>query len=238
MSDQSKVLHVSEHFLSIQGEGVTCGQRAVFFRLKGCVLKCVWCDTLEVWKNGSPFTVEELTGKFADLGYFRALFDDHAHLVITGGDPLMQQPGILALLKHWDELCPGRRLYTEVETEGVLQPCAELAPWVTQWNVSPKLANSGIALDRRFNSKVLAWHVAQGNSWFKFPVATFDDCAEALELARIAKIPRSQILFMPVCASRREFEERAAEVAKWAMQFAVRFSPRLHLTIWDKATGC
>lgn len=196
------------------------------------------CDTVEVWKQGVSFTVEELTGKFADLGYLRALFDDEAHLVLTGGDPLMQQAGIIALFNHWDELCyPGRRLYVEVETEGVLQPKAELAPWVTQWNVSPKLANSGMPLNRRFNRKVLSWHVEQGNSWFKFPVATLADCAEALELSNAAGIPRNQILFMPVCASRQEFEERAADVAKWAMQCAVRFSPRLHLTIWDRSTG-
>ncbi len=239
MSDLDRPsLKVAETFYSLQGEGPTCGQRAVFLRLSGCVLLCKWCDTVEVWKTGRRHTVEELTGRLGDEGLLKALFEDHAHLVVTGGDPLIQQAGLKLLFRHWNELCyPGPHPFTEVETEGVLQPCSELAVWINQWNVSPKLANSGMPLLRRFNPKVLAWHVEQQNSWFKFPVASLSDVAEAIDLSNHAGIPRDRILFMPVCASRREFEERAAEVAKWALQCAVRFSPRLHLTIWDQATG-
>ncbi|MBU0728011.1 7-carboxy-7-deazaguanine synthase QueE, partial [Patescibacteria group bacterium] len=39
------MLYISEIFYSIQGEGPNAGKPAVFLRLFGCNLNCVWCDS-------------------------------------------------------------------------------------------------------------------------------------------------------------------------------------------------
>ena len=60
------------------------------------------------------------------------------HLVITGGEPLMQQDDLVELVTF---LKP--EFYVEVETNGTILPNNELTTLVDQWNVSPKTKNSG-----------------------------------------------------------------------------------------------
>ena len=95
-------LRVSEHFYSIQGEGPTVGVPAVFVRLQGCNLNCghqsgEWvCDTVDVWKKGIPYSVEAWH-ELVNIHYGDAL-SMGAHLVITGGEPLIQQKKLLEFI--------------------------------------------------------------------------------------------------------------------------------------------
>jgi organic radical activating enzyme len=43
---------VMEVFASIQGEGAFAGEPQVFLRLRGCPMRCRWCDTPASWKLG------------------------------------------------------------------------------------------------------------------------------------------------------------------------------------------
>jgi 7-carboxy-7-deazaguanine synthase len=58
------MLHVSEVFYSLQGEGARAGEASIFIRLQGCKTKhaCaasgVVCDT--EFESGSPYTLDEL----------------------------------------------------------------------------------------------------------------------------------------------------------------------------------
>ncbi len=231
-------IKVSEHFYSIQGEGISCGVPAVFLRLSGCALDCVWCDTAEVWKKGEFYEDWELSAIFKAAGYFDALAKG-AHLVITGGDPLIQQRALVEwfefLIKK-EKLSP-RNWFIEVETEGVLQPMMQFADYVRQWNVSPKLANSGMSLEKRRKLPVLNWH-NQWNSIFKFPVRyDTDDLAEVFDLIRFVDIPRERVWLMPVCATREDFIKESGAVIDWCKQYGFNFSSRLHLVVWNKACG-
>ena len=49
---------VAETFYSIQGEGATVGQPAIFVRLQGCSVGCGWCDTKYSW---DPVAGREVT---------------------------------------------------------------------------------------------------------------------------------------------------------------------------------
>lgn len=83
-----------EIFHSIQGEGVSQGTPCVFLRLAGCNLACSWCDTAYSW-NGTVPGVRLTPEKAAEL----ALRYPCRRLVLTGGEPLIQQKALPALLR-------------------------------------------------------------------------------------------------------------------------------------------
>jgi 7-carboxy-7-deazaguanine synthase len=224
-------LKVAEHFFSIQGEGKTVGVASVFLRLSGCVLNCKWCDTVEVWKKGTTMTLIELQDLFYQQGYVNRL-KTGAHLIVTGGDPLIQQEGFFRFIKTMLPPC-----YVEVETEGVLFPDEFLRDVVTHYNVSPKLANSGMPEYKRLKYDTLGFHVGRPQDIFKFPVATIDDACEAIDLCEKVGMPRSRVYFMPICNDKKSHEEVGPRVVEYAKTFHVNYSPRLHLLLWDKATG-
>ncbi|MES2781222.1 MAG: 7-carboxy-7-deazaguanine synthase [Pseudomonadota bacterium] len=92
---------VKEIFLTLQGEGVHAGRRAVFLRFSGCNLWtgreadrataiCQFCDTDFVGmdgENGGRYDANALAAKVAELwGEGTA----NRYVVITGGEPMLQ----------------------------------------------------------------------------------------------------------------------------------------------------
>ena len=76
-------LPLMELFYTIQGEGFHQGKAAVFIRLAGCDVGCIWCDVKESWPTkGYPMLSED---EIIDqvIGFNSRL------VVITGGEPLM-----------------------------------------------------------------------------------------------------------------------------------------------------
>src|SRR5213592_981176 len=103
---------VKEMFLTLQGEGVNAGRRAVFVRFAGCNLwsgreqdrataVCRFCDTDFVGTDGAG------GGKFADAGALAAAAADHwgqgaegRFAVLTGGEPMLQVDDALVDALH------------------------------------------------------------------------------------------------------------------------------------------
>ena len=99
-------LPVMEQFLTLQGEGRFAGHAAYFIRLGGCDVGCVWCDVKESWDMDKHprIAVEALVGHAAESGATIA--------VITGGEPLMHDLGLLTTeLKK-------KNFRTHIETSG------------------------------------------------------------------------------------------------------------------------
>jgi 7-carboxy-7-deazaguanine synthase len=130
---------VKECFLTLQGEGVQSGSRAVFLRFAGCNLwsgreqdrataQCNFCDTDFVGTDG------EGGGKFADAeslaAHVAAIWGnaDRRLVVITGGEPMLQLDAALIDALH----AQGFRV--AVESNGTL-PAVEGIDWLC---VSPK----------------------------------------------------------------------------------------------------
>lgn len=76
-------LQINEIFYSIQGESSWSGLRCVFIRLKGCHLRCCYCDTEYAFHEGQSFTVDQIIEQTAS--YDCDLYE------ITGGEPLLQK---------------------------------------------------------------------------------------------------------------------------------------------------
>ena len=238
-----KKLSVSEVFLSIQGEGMSAGRRAVFLRLAGCNLMCggqgtqfdqnlhgaKWrCDTIEVWMNGSSRSFDEVLNEEC----MNALMDG-SHLVITGGEPMLQQDALTDFLNDLD-----MDIYVEVETNGTIEPTAEFMGHVAQWNISPKLSSSGNMKSVAINDEVLCRFSQEydkpfGKVQFKFVVHDSDDLKEIMDL----DLPRERVWLMPSGSTREELDSRASFVASSAILLGYNYSHRLQVAIWNLTTG-
>jgi organic radical activating enzyme len=230
--DRDQILRVSEIFESAQGEGASAGTPSLFLRLATCNLRCAWCDTKYTWDWAAYRYDDEV--READVTELapRILSSVDRHLVITGGEPLLQARALESLLLLLPET-----LYVEVETNGTLAPSAGLAKRVNQWNVSPKLANSGELEHRRLRPEALTALLETGAAWLKLVVKSGEESAEIAALLESTEWPRARVLLMPEAATRSALAERMPLVQRLAATFGVGVSPRLHVERWDGRRG-
>jgi 7-carboxy-7-deazaguanine synthase len=215
---------IAEIFFSIQGEGPTAGLPAVFIRLQGCSVGCQWCDTKYSWDPaaGRAVDLEELMSQARSYPCRR--------VVITGGEPLESSlffPLVSSLQDAQFEI--------EVETSGTIEPPLRSGREI-QWNVSVKLAASGVEEDRRINPAAIR-RFLEYHAWWKFVVAGEEDLAEALRLAERFALPRERILLQPEALRRDELIERSPWVIEACKRHGFRFSPRLHIMTWGARRG-
>lgn len=115
-------MRVNEIFYSIQGEGRFTGTPSVFIRLSGCNLKCPFCDTEHL--SYSEMSEDEI---IAEVKKYPA-----THIVITGGEPLIQLTETLVDKLHSIDK------FIQIETNGTRlanDMCLAKINWIT---CSPK----------------------------------------------------------------------------------------------------
>ncbi|MEY4268979.1 MAG: 7-carboxy-7-deazaguanine synthase [Pseudomonadota bacterium] len=135
---------VKEMFLTLQGEGLRAGRRAVFCRFAGCNLwtgreadrakaACQFCDTDFVGIDGPG------GGRFADAGALAAaaaaLWGDGAagrYVVLTGGEPMLQVDAALIDALH------DAGFEIAIESNGTL-PVPRSIDWIC---ISPKAGST------------------------------------------------------------------------------------------------
>jgi 7-cyano-7-deazaguanosine (preQ0) biosynthesis protein QueE len=221
-------LVVSEVFgPTVQGEGPSTGRRCGFVRLGRCNLACTWCDTAYTWDWSRYDPAVELHR--AEVGEVAAQVEamEVPMVVITGGEPLLQQRGVVELATA---LC-GQGIRIEVETAGTLAPSPELVAVVDQFNVSPKLANSGNALEQRRRPEVLAAFMATGKAVFKFVVA------DAAELDEVAGFGVAPVWVMPEARTASDLRDGLAALAGPVVERGWNLSTRLHVELWGDKRG-
>ena len=164
---------------TLQGEGPSAGQRAAFLRLSRCNLSCTWCDTPYTWDH-RRFDLAVETHRMSRLDVSDRLFGIDAPLVvITGGEPLLQQERLTWLV----DLCRARGKRVEIETNGTIAPSQGLTGALRgSFNVSPKLAGSGQPRALRINDEALRRFVRSGKALFKFVVTEANELEEIAEL--------------------------------------------------------
>ncbi|HEY7809207.1 MAG TPA: 7-carboxy-7-deazaguanine synthase [Allosphingosinicella sp.] len=144
-----------ELFLTLQGEGMQAGRRAVFLRLAGCNLwsgreadraraQCTFCDTDFVGtdgENGGRYEANALAARA------KALWGEGegALVVITGGEPMLQLDAALIDALH------AAGFQIAMETNGTL-PAAPGVDWIC---VSPKAGTE--VVQRSGNELKLVW---------------------------------------------------------------------------------
>ena len=230
---KNRNLIISELFYSIQGEGQTMGIPAVFLRLSGCNILCKgkgWiCDSIEVWKKGIKTPFEEVLN--SDLVQ---RLDNGAHLIITGGEPLLHQKKIVEFLE-WFKQVNGWIPIVEIETNGTIIPIDGLTKLVTYWNCSPKLSTTGETRKRRYNEVALKKIQTLKNSIFKFVISEKQDVLEMLN--EFSVINMSQVVLMPAGENQELLNEKREMVLEQCIQLGLRYCDRLHIVAWNKKTG-
>ncbi|MES2474193.1 MAG: 7-carboxy-7-deazaguanine synthase QueE [Verrucomicrobiota bacterium] len=239
-----------EIFHTIQGEGVSVGMPAVFVRASLCNLHCVWCDTDHTWNFvGTPWKHEKDTipgyakhrkkdviieCEPAEIAE-RVLAFPCQRVVITGGEPLLQEADFLKMISAIREQQPAYQF--EVETNGTRLPSPAFHNAVDQFNVSPKLSNAAIDAKLRLNQEALAFFASSPKAWFKFVVAEPDDLIEIRNLCDAHGIPLSRILLMPEGRTAKELDHSAHWLADICRDGGFRFCDRLHIRLWGDKRG-
>lgn len=239
-----------EIFFTIQGEGINTGKPAVFARSSLCNLQCFWCDTDYTWNwEGTPFNhrsdnaferikyrkEEQIIEMTADEVVESIGRYDCQHLVITGGEPMMQQEAWVEVMNLLRILDPN--YYFEVETNGTLLPTPEFDRFIDQYNVSPKLENSRVRQAIREKPEVYEFFANSEKAWFKFVVGNAIDSAEVMRLIQEYKIPREKIILMPLASEEEALNLTSDWLVEQCKLMNVRFSDRLHIRLFSGKRG-
>lgn len=223
----------SEIFHSLQGEGARIGTPTVFLRLAGCNLACTWCDTRYTWDWERYDHAKEVISLERTEVEERILRFACPHLVITGGEPLLQQNELAPLVAS----LKGQGFHFEVETNGTIIPLPELTQGIDQWNVSPKQSNSGNALERRELPVVLEHFRQLPNAYFKFVITEPSDIDQVCALCRKYELAVERVILMPEGTTVEVLQKRSPWVSEACVREGFRFSTRLHILLWGDKRG-
>lgn len=240
---EDDALPINELFVSLQGEGTLAGVPSIFVRTSGCNLRCWFCDSYHTsWEPTHAWmALDEIV---AEVEKF-----DAEHVVLTGGEPLIHEPS-QELLKRLAD----RGYHTTIETNGTIIPDADVP--VDLASVSPKLASSTPTSERdpkgegewaerheerRIDIGALATLAERYDRQFKFVVTDPDDMLEIESVmadirdAADVDIPDTDVLLMPEGQTRERLNETRNVVADLALEYGYRYTPRLHVDLWNDA---
>jgi organic radical activating enzyme len=231
-AEGTRDLQVVEMFgPTFQGEGPRAGQVALFVRLAQCNLSCGWCDSRFSW-DWSRFDPRAETRRLPAEAITDWVLARPAPLVvITGGEPLLQQPAMLPLVDALTHA--GRRV--EVETNGTIAPTDELTSAVTAFIVSPKLAHAGGKPARRIDPAALSAFAASGKATFKFVVTGPGDLDEIATV--VDRFVLDPVWVMPQAIGSAPLVTGLRELSEAVLARGWNLSTRLHVLLWEDTRG-
>lgn len=229
----SPILKISEIFYSLQGEGINTGKPAVFLRMSHCNLACSWCDTKYTWDwDNYDYTVEvkEMNVKALINSISRY---QSKHLVITGGEPMIQQRQLLPLIKKIKEL----GYFIEIETNCTILPEENFDQLIDQWNVSPKLASSMNDKRSREIESCYLFFSNHSKCYFKYVINDSDDLRELQDLVEKYRIPAGKIILVPQGNNRNDIIARGIWLSEICKKNGYILSLRLQILLWSNQRG-
>ena len=173
------------------------------------------------------------------------IYDGRIHLIWTGGEPSIpkHQRSIPAFRDHLFDYVKSNHdktlnTFDEIETNGTLYLQDGLFDMLDQINCSVKLANSGMAENRRIVPAALHRIMSHENYWFKFVIST-EECLKEIEEDFIQpfNIPHDKVLLQPGLDKQSDFHERTRFTLEMAKKYGYIGLSRLHVSAWDKLTG-
>ncbi len=241
---EGDALPINELFYSLQGEGKLAGVPSVFVRTSGCNLRCWFCDSYHTsWEpTGAWLSIDDIVDEIRS-------YEQADHVVLTGGEPLIHEQSVHLL----DELAD-YGYHTTVETNGTIYRDAA----IDLASISPKLSSSTPTPDqdpkgdgewetrhedRRIDLEALTSLVDQYESQLKFVVTEPDDLSEIDDLVDQVReraattVANDDVLLMPEGMTRDELDDKRNDVAELAIERGYRYTPRLHVDLWNDEPG-
>lgn len=256
--------NIIESFISIQGEGLRTGRPTLFIRLNGCNLRCVFrnsagkvascCDTPYASFEGS------FEGKYTDDDVIKMLTNNPQvkDIVITGGEPLLNQTSLEIFIKKLREV---RDFTLTIETNGTIVPSNYLLEQVDLWSTSPKLASSTPTVKdgkkygvteaqckyhnmHRINIIALATMLSEGHDCQLKFVYTGPECIEEINeiSSEITDYQTNHnmdvvnvndyIMLMPEGITSKAIIGKSDEVVKVCIERGWTYTSRMHILIW------
>ena len=207
---------VAEKFISINGEGTKAGELAAFIRLKGCNLRCPYCDTKWAYMEDAPC---EMLDERTLLLFVNGI----ANVTLTGGEPMLRDLAPLTdlLIKNGHSV--------EIETNGSV-PIKELSQRTERpsFTMDYKLPSSNM------ESKMCLENFAYLNKsdTVKFVCGSEEDLERARYVTdKYSLAEKCHVYLSPVfgCID----AARMVEFMKENKMNKVRLQLQLHKYIWD-----
>ena len=245
-------LPINELFASLQGEGRLVGVPSTFVRTSGCNLRCWFCDSYHTsWEPTHAWmAVDEVVEEVRTR--------DPDHVVLTGGEPTIHEESFELLRRLAEDH------HLTVETNGTVVPpegtpidLVSVSPKLASSTPTPERAPeaAGDAADdaepardwadrheaNRIDIDALATLVERYESQLKFVVTGRDDMAEITDLvdrvrdAANADVPNDEVLLMPEGRTREQLAGTRETVAELAVEYGFRYTPRIHVDLWNDA---
>jgi 7-carboxy-7-deazaguanine synthase len=227
-------MRIAEIYRSVQGEGLLTGVPSVFIRTSGCNLRCWFCDTpFTSWQpEGGDVSIDEIVAQVEEW--------DCAHVVITGGEPML-----------WAELIPlcarlhaiGRHI--TIETAGTLY----LPVVCNLMSISPKFASSAPSAEKhphwsrrhereRHRPEVVRRLITEHEYQVKFVIDTPADFDELhAYLAEIPEVVRDRVLLMPQGVEQHQLDARARWLRPYCEANRFVFCPRKQIEWYGPVRG-
>ncbi|MDR2414912.1 MAG: 7-carboxy-7-deazaguanine synthase QueE [Odoribacteraceae bacterium] len=230
---------------TIQGEGKLNGIPSLFVRLAGCNLHCAWdgdgCDTAHA--------ASRPTGAFSlparEVARIAARNRDNTrHVVITGGEPLLQPGGVETFCRALRQYFP---FHVTIESNATRYE-ERVASVADLMSLSPKLSSSAPASDvahhaARLRPGVIQQYISRARErgkdfQLKFVYATESDPGEIRELlASLHGWTNEDVLLMPLGATPGMLQRNARAAAGHAIREGWRYCDRLHVSLFGNAEG-
>jgi len=222
-----------------------------FTAIKDMPMVATGCDTYyaiyPAFKNlATNMTTDEIVDKIESLrceaqpaGPVNGIKD--THIVITGGEPLLGWQKEYPAL--FDKLAETGYRNITFETNGTQQLSDELYNYIAlndrqmnfTFSVSPKLGCSGESSTKALKPEIVEEYSDVAETYLKFVVADEFDLEEAngwVEQYKEAGF-RGDKYIMPCGGESELYQYNSAEVARLAIYYNYKFSPRLHVDIWN-----
>jgi 7-carboxy-7-deazaguanine synthase len=208
-------MRIIEIFHSLQGEGLSTGERTSFIRTARCNLRCRWCDTPYSFGPGVERSLKSI---LEEVKGHRT-----RHACLTGGEPLLQTESV-ELARALGEL----GYTTVVETGGSL----DISPYVVLPSVhvslDVKLPSSGMEDQMREEN----WALLRPTDSVKMVLQDRTDYEAARRLLARQSFP-CPVIFQPVWGS------PAGVLADWVLEdrLDVRLMLQEHKVLWGDVPG-
>lgn len=222
---------------TLQGEGPSLGRACAFLRTAGCNQHCSWCDTPFTWKWSEydiDKEVHKLTTEQVVRRVLKVLPPVDPMLVISGGEPMLQQVKLLEVL----ELLRHRvgKIWVEAESAGTIPPQEEFNSQIDAYNISLKLEHSGNEKKLRYRPATIDVLQASGKvQGWKFVAQQESDLEEIDQLVKEHSL--SPIFVMPEGVTQEDLAKHSKALVAPVIARGWRMTPRLHIQLWGSERG-